>query len=65
MLGIEDLQKPDFGSPTEVREEEVPVYWACSVTPQAVAMEKRIPLMITQKPGHMFVTDLKVVSMLR
>jgi uncharacterized protein YcsI (UPF0317 family) len=57
-LGIRDLDRPDFGDPVEVRPGEVPVFWACGVTPQAVAMEVRLPLLITHKPGHMFVTDL-------
>jgi uncharacterized protein YcsI (UPF0317 family) len=56
-LGIDDLSRPDFGDPVEIRAGEVPVFWACGVTPQAVAMEARPPLLITHKPGHMFVTD--------
>jgi uncharacterized protein YcsI (UPF0317 family) len=58
-LGIQDLARPDFGDSVEVRPGEVPVFWACGVTPQAVAMESRPPLLITHKPGHMFVTDLR------
>jgi uncharacterized protein YcsI (UPF0317 family) len=58
-LGIRDLAQPDFGDPVEVRTGEVPVFWACGVTPQAVAMEVRPSLLITHKPGHMFVTDLR------
>ncbi|MCI0455866.1 MAG: putative hydro-lyase [Gemmataceae bacterium] len=58
-IGIRDLDRPDFGDPVEVRPGEVPVFWACGVTPQAVAMEARPPLLITHKPGHMFVTDLR------
>src|SRR5262249_50757301 len=58
-LGICDLGRPDFGDPVEIRADEVPVFWACGVTPQAVAMEARPPLLITHKPGHMFVTDLR------
>jgi uncharacterized protein YcsI (UPF0317 family) len=58
-LGISDLQQPDFGDPVEIRPGEIPVFWACGVTPQAVAMEARPPLLITHKPGHMFVTDLR------
>ncbi len=58
-LGIRDLGRPDFGDPVEFRPGEVPVFWACGVTPQAVAMEVRPPLLITHKPGHMFVTDLR------
>src|SRR5947199_6553490 len=58
-IGIRDLSKPDFGDPVEIRTGEVPVCWACGVTPQAVVMEVRPPLAITHKPGHMFVTDLR------
>jgi uncharacterized protein YcsI (UPF0317 family) len=58
-LGISDLARPDFGDPVEIRPGELPVFWACGVTPQAVAMEVRPPLLITHKPGHMFVTDLR------
>jgi uncharacterized protein YcsI (UPF0317 family) len=58
-LGIRDLATPDFGDPVEMRPGEVPVFWACGVTPQAVAMEARPDLLITHKPGHMFVTDLR------
>ena len=58
-LGIRDLARPDFGERVEIRAGETPVFWACGVTPQAVAMEVRPPLLITHKPGHMFVTDLR------
>ncbi len=56
-IGICDLNKPDFGDPVTFLPDEVPVFWACGVTPQAVAMEAKPPLLITHKPGHMFVTD--------
>jgi uncharacterized protein YcsI (UPF0317 family) len=58
-IGIRDLAKPDFGDPVEIKKGEVPVFWACGVTPQAVAMHARPPLLLTHKPGHMFVTDLR------
>jgi uncharacterized protein YcsI (UPF0317 family) len=58
-IGIRDLDQPDFGDAVEIRTGEVPVFWACGVTPQAVAMEARPPLLISHKPGHMFVTDLR------
>src|SRR5437763_773408 len=58
-IGIRDVSKPDFGDPVEMRPGEVPVFWACGVTPQAVAMQARPPFLITHKPGHMFVTDLR------
>lgn len=57
-LGIADLSRPDWGDPVEIRPGEVPVFWACGVTPQAVAIASRPKLMITHAPGHMFVTGL-------
>jgi uncharacterized protein YcsI (UPF0317 family) len=56
-LGIADLSSPDFGDPVSIKPGEVPVFWACGVTPQAAAAESRPALMITHAPGHMFVTD--------
>ena len=58
-IGIDDLSKPDFGEPTIINEGEVPVFWACGVTPQSVAMSSKPPMMITHAPGHMFITDMK------
>ena len=57
-LGIRTLAKPDFGDPVTVRKGEVPVFWACGVTPQAVVMEAKPDLCITHAPGHMFITDV-------
>jgi uncharacterized protein YcsI (UPF0317 family) len=57
-LGIDDLQEPDYGDPVEIRSGEIPVFWACGVTPQAVAAASRPQLMITHAPGHMFVTNV-------
>ncbi len=62
-LGIRDLGKPDFGDPVTIRPGEVPVFWACGVTPQAVAMQAKAPLMISHAPGHMFITDLRDESL--
>ncbi len=56
-LGIADINHPDYGDPVPVRPGEVPVFWACGVTPQAVAQAAEIPFMITHAPGHMFITD--------
>lgn len=58
-LGIADLQRPDFGDAVEIRPGEVPVFWACGVTPQAVVMDCKPSLAVTHAPGHMFVTDLR------
>lgn len=62
-LGIHDLSKPDFGDAVPVRDDELPVFWACGVTPQAAVMAARPPLVITHSPGCMFVTDLKDESL--
>ena len=59
VIGITDLSQTDFGEPVTIRSGEVPVFWACGVTPQAVAMCARPELMLTHAPGHMFVTDLR------
>lgn len=56
-LGIRDLSDPEFGEPVEFEEDQLPVFWACGVTPQAIAMKVKPPLMITHSPGHMFITD--------
>jgi uncharacterized protein YcsI (UPF0317 family) len=58
-IGISDLARPDFGDAVPVASNELPVFWACGVTPQAVAMAARPSLMITHSPGCMFVTDLR------
>ncbi|TFV59551.1 putative hydro-lyase [Geodermatophilus sp. DF01-2] len=57
-LGIADLDRPDFGDPVESADGDVPVFWACGVTPQAALMASRPPFAITHAPGHMFVTDV-------
>jgi uncharacterized protein YcsI (UPF0317 family) len=57
-LGIADVDEPDFGEPVDFEPGDVPVYWACGVTPQAALMASRPPFAITHAPGHMFVTDV-------
>ncbi len=62
-IGISDLDKPDFGDRVTVREGEVPVFWPCGVTPQAVVMASRPDFCITHSPGHMLLTDVKNVTL--
>lgn len=62
-IGIKDINKPDFGDMVTIREGEVPVFWPCGVTPQAAVMNSRPPFAITHAPGHMFITDVKNVSL--
>ena len=58
-IGIRDLGKPDFGDPVRIGPDEVPVYWACGVTPQVALTRNRPDLVITHSPGHMFITDIR------
>lgn len=57
-IGIDDLQAPDFGDAVPVEADELPVFWACGVTPQAAVMAARPEFVITHSPGCMFVTDV-------
>jgi uncharacterized protein YcsI (UPF0317 family) len=57
-IGIDDITKPDFGNYHPIAEDEVPIFWACGITPQAVAMTVKPDIMITHEPGHMFITDI-------
>lgn len=59
IIGIKDIDKPDFGEKSIIKEGEVPVFWACGVTPQAVAMASKPEIMITHAPGHMLILDKK------
>ncbi|MGG0790990.1 putative hydro-lyase [Peribacillus simplex] len=58
-IGVSNIQQPDFGNAVTIREGEVPVFWACGVTPQSIAMETKPAIMITHAPGHMFITDIR------
>jgi uncharacterized protein YcsI (UPF0317 family) len=57
-LGIVDIEKPDFGDPPQFGPTDLPVFWACGVTPQAAVVASRPPLAITHAPGHMLITDV-------
>ena len=62
-LGIADLTRPDYGDVQEFAPGDVPVFWACGVTPQAVALASKPPFMLTHSPGHMFITDIPNASL--
>jgi uncharacterized protein YcsI (UPF0317 family) len=59
-IGIDDIHKPDYGDPVEIKSDEVPVFHACGVTPQNVLCQSGVEFAITHEPGCMFVTDLKI-----
>ena len=60
VIGIADISSPDYGDAIDVAPDEVPVFWACGVTPQAAIANSRLPFAITHAPGCMLVTDLRV-----
>lgn len=62
-IGIYDVNKPDYGESVTINDGEIPVFWACGVTPQNVIMSTKPPIAITHAPGHMFITDVKNVEL--
>ena len=62
-IGIEDVNCPDYGDSVTINDGETPVFWACGVTPQNAVMQTKPPIAITHSPGHMFITDVKNVSL--
>jgi uncharacterized protein YcsI (UPF0317 family) len=58
-IGIRDIDHPDYGESVTIRPGEVPVFWPCGVTPQAVVMRVKPEFAITHAPGHMLITDIK------
>ena len=58
-IGIKDLAQPDYGDAVPVKSDELPVFWACGVTPQAVIAKVRPAFCVTHAPGSMLITDLR------
>ena len=59
LIGIADLHRPDYGDAVTIAADELPVFWACGVTPQVALEQAKPPLAITHSPGCMLVTDLR------
>ena len=59
LIGISELASPDYGDPVTIAEDEIPLFWACGVTPQVALEAAKPPLAITHSPGCMLVTDLR------
>ena len=62
-IGVRDLAHPEFGDPVDIREGEVPVFWACGVTPQSIVMNSKPEFAITHAPGCMLITDTKNIDL--
>ncbi|MBA5688646.1 putative hydro-lyase [Rugamonas apoptosis] len=63
LIGIADLAQPDYGDAVAIAADELPVFWACGVTPQEAIRGARLPLVITHQPGYMLVTDIPNASL--
>ena len=57
-IGIENIGQPDFGDAVSILPNELPVFWACGVTPQEAIRMAGLPIAITHKPGYMLMTDI-------
>lgn len=58
LIGIQDLSQPDYGDAVDIHDDEIPVFWACGVTPQAALAQAKPAFCITHAPGAMLITDL-------
>lgn len=63
VIGIKDINKPDYGEMVTINPGEVPVFWPCGVTPQNVIMKTKPSIAITHAPGHMLITDVRNASL--
>ncbi len=63
-IGIQRIEEPDYGDFVPIQADEVPVFWACGVTPQNALRKSKIPFAITHAPGFMFISDVKNIDLL-
>ena len=59
LIGIKDIAKPDYGEAVTIHDDEIPVFWACGVTPQSVIATVKPSFAITHAPGAMLITDVR------
>ncbi len=57
-IGIQEIDRPDYGDAVDQKPGEIPVFWPCGVTPQNVVTQAKPPFAITHSPGHMLITDI-------
>jgi len=62
-IGITELNRPDYGDAVSIRSGEIPVFWACGVTPMEAILRAKLDIAITHEPGHMLVTDISDESL--
>lgn len=59
LVGIKNINQPDYGDPIAIKNDEIPVFWACGVSGQKTVINAKLPIAITHSPGYMFVSDTK------
>ncbi len=64
-IGVENISLPDYGSPTKILEKEVPIFWACGVTPQLALLSAKPKIAITHTPGCMLITDIETKTLIK
>ena len=62
-IGIADVNRPDYGDPVSIHSDELPVFWACGVTPMEAILRAKLNIAIVHEPGHMLVTDVSDESL--
>ncbi len=62
-IGIENIERAWQGDDPIIAAGEMPVFWACGVTPQVAMRAARPPIAITHTPAHMLVTDVRNASL--
>ena len=63
LIGVEDIGRAWQGDDPKLAPGQMPVFWACGVTPQVAVRSARPPLAITHTPAHMLVTDVRNASL--
>ena len=57
VIGIDDINTPDWGDGVRINDDETPVFWGCGVTSQVAISNAAPALCITHAPGAMLITD--------
>ena len=59
VIGILNIQQPNYGDAAPIADNEMPVFWGCGVTSQRILRDAKLPLVITHAPGKMLITDVR------
>jgi uncharacterized protein YcsI (UPF0317 family) len=62
-IGVDLAKRYQNVGDGEVRDGEIPLFWACGLTPQLAVSNAKPPLCITHAPSSMLITDLRNASL--